>query len=230
MGVVEENWPVIAPSGTASNCRPAAKSAGPLLPNRVRGERLLRQLWRASVILGWFALLGVYSGFIPVFQFAREKIVVTLRKGEIQVDGLYYYRNPWPTPMSQGMAVPFPVDGKHPPPCEVELELLPGQDASLRCFAFGATQRFELRAGAGRTVCVRLRYRQTAACRSGRYLLTTSRPWGRALESGVYRMVLDGVALRRSSYALVVREAGALGFERSNFMPEKDWEFAWSDQ
>ena len=136
-----------------------------------------------------------------MLRFVREKIVVTLRPDDIRVVGLYYYRNPWPVRMSQGMVVPFPVDATHPPPPEVASELLPGQDASIRRFYFAGQDRFELYVGAGQTVCVRLNYSQYAPDRDGRYILTTTRPWRQPLESGVYRMALEGVALKTSSYA-----------------------------
>jgi hypothetical protein len=186
-----------------------------------------RFLWTSFQAAGGLVLLGVMTGFIPILRFVREKIVVTLRPDEVRVEALYYYQNPWPFRMSQGMVVPFPVDATHPPPPDVALELLPGQDASLRRFYFAGQERFELYVGAGQTVCVRLRYSQYAPGRDGRYILTTTRPWRRALESGVYLMVLEGVALKTSSYPLQPREAGSLGFERKQFMPAQDWQFAW---
>jgi len=64
------------------------------------------------------AVLAFYLGsniFSPV-RFDREKIEAWVTGGQIQVRGLYHYRNRFPLPLSFSLALPFPADAGHPTP------------------------------------------------------------------------------------------------------------------
>jgi len=63
-------------------------------------------------------ILAFYLGstvFSPV-RFDREKIEVWVADGQIQVRGLYHYRNRFPLPLSFSLGLSLPVDDGHKTP------------------------------------------------------------------------------------------------------------------
>ena len=180
--------------------------------------------WLAA--LGLFCLLPFLAGLVPTVRFVRERIDVTLAPDEVRVHGVYVYRNPWPVPVVQGLAVPLPVDREHPMPTEVAALRLTQQREPLPVRTVLGAIGVELRFGPFEEVQVSVDYRQHAPTHEGRYLLTTTRSWRRALVAATYTLATKGVRLRRSSYPLE-RTATGWAFERRDFMPPDDWRFAW---
>jgi hypothetical protein len=180
--------------------------------------------WLAA--LGLLCLLPLLAGLVPTVRFVRERIDVTLAPDEVRVHGVYVYRNPWPIPVVQGLAVPLPVDREHPMPTEVAVARLTPRSEPLATRTVLGALGTELHFGPFEEVQVSVRYRQHAPTREGRYLLTTTRPWHRPLEAATYTLATEGVRLGRSSYPLEHTATG-WGFERRDFMPPEDWRFAW---
>jgi len=172
------------------------------------------------------------AGIIPTARFTRERIEITVHSDSIDVDGLYDYANPLPFPWSQGLSVPFPTDALHPPPATVEVrevDLATGKDArALAVLWFGGEPHFSIPLLAFGVKHVRVRFTQYSPARSATYLLTTTRPWGRALEQGEYVLRPRGVRIIASNYLLDGQ--GGLGFTRRHFMPDRDWRFTWAPQ
>ena len=73
---------------------------------------------------------------------------------------------------------------------------------------------------------MRVRFRQYVAGHRGVYLLTTTRPWRRALEYGKYVLHCEGVRITGSNYPL---SGDPPSFERANFFPDADWTFTWEE-
>lgn len=172
------------------------------------------------------AVLPFASGVIPTVRFPSERIDVHVYPDEIVVDGYYFYKNPFPFPVVQGFTIPFPIDKDHPEPSELYVErLTPGRkDIQLRQ-VFG-NEGFEVYFSAHEEIEVRVSYRQKAGGMNGTYILKTTQPWGRPLERGVYTLYPHGTVIESSNYPLD-RPGKAPGFQKTGFMPDKDWQFTW---
>jgi hypothetical protein len=202
-------------------------------------------------------VLPFLSGILPIVRFTKERIEVYVRSESITVIGYYVYRNPYPFPVVQGLSVPFPIDEDHPMPVDISMKRLSrggtgvgagretldllkmdaaeagslglsAQDAeSMPLRYFLGTRHFELRFLPNEEVVVRLRYTQKAGVRNGTYILTTTKLWRAPLEEGIYRIYASGVRITSSNYRLGEHRKDVLGFTRTGFMPEADWNFSW---
>lgn len=172
------------------------------------------------------AVLPFASGVLPTARFLSERIDVHVYPEEIRVNGYYIYKNPFPFPVVQGFTIPFPVDQDHPAPGEVRVErLMPVKEAVPIRRAFGNTG-FETYFSAYEEAEIAVSYRQKAGGMQATYILKTTQPWGRPLERGVYTLFTHGTAIVSSNYPLDL-SGKAPGFQKTGFMPDKDWQFTW---
>jgi hypothetical protein len=186
--------------------------------------RLVLGPWLATLAL--LLLLLFLAGLLPIVRFAGERIDIAVYPSEIQVTGLYVYRNPWPVPVTQGFTIPLPVDSDHPVPTELQASRAsPAMPLPVRSIL--GRPGFELAFRPFEEVHVQVQYRQFAPTRTARYLLTTTQPWRRPLEHALYTVGLHGVVLTHSSYPLGPGKDGRLVFERTSFMPGEDWRLGW---
>ncbi len=181
-------------------------------------------------------ILAFYLGstvFSPV-RFDREKIEVWVADGQIQVRGLYHYRNRFPLPLSFSLGLPFPVDDGHKTPSIFSIS---------EVFADGSTSKeiaprnyhgnvvFRLWFAPRQEKWIRVDYVQGALQPSGRYILLTTRKWNRPLELGEYVLHLGNESeLAASNYSLRLEprsQQKQYSFVRSDFYPGQDWEFSW---
>ncbi len=191
-------------------------------------NHLEREFLLYSVISLIFALaiLPFAAGIIPLVHFTSEKIDVHVYSEEVRIDGHYFYRNPFPFPVMQGFSIPFPTDVDHPEPFAVQAERLsPAKETLMLRRIFGKTG-FELYFSAHEEIEVTVTYRQKSRTGNATYILTTTRPWGKPLDHGVYTLSSHGAVIVTSNYPFNL-DNNVLGFYMSNFMPEKDWQFAW---
>ncbi len=213
----------------ASNPRAVTTDRAPQSPFLKLRLKLSSDLLLACALI----LLVAYELFAkPFVRFDRERIEVWALPGQIQVTGLYHYRNPLPVPTFITLGLPFPVDASHPTPTTFSIT---ESDAGG---AVGATVLPQVRRGDVRFRVVfrpaeekwlRIDYVQGARAPGGTYLLLTTRAWGRPLDRGDYVLHLaPGSMLLASNYALAQLPASnTFGFAASNFFPDKDWTFRW---
>lgn len=172
------------------------------------------------------------AGIIPAVRFTRERIEVTVRLDSIDVDGLYVYANPLPFSWSQGLRVPFPTGPLQLAPATVavtEVDPATGKDSkALAVRWFSREPYFSIRVPAFGAKHVRVRFTQYSPGQVATYLLTTTRPWRRPLERGEYVLRPRGVRIAASNYPLDGQ--GCVCFTRREFMPDRDWSFAWEPQ
>jgi hypothetical protein len=173
-----------------------------------------------------FAILPFATGVLPTVHFTSEKIDVHVYPGEIYVDGYYFYKNPFPVPVIQGFSIPFPTDKDHPEPLEVRVERLTPEKEPLRLSHIFGKKGFEVYFSAQEEAEIKVSYRQKAAGENATYILTTTKPWRRPLDYGVYTLYTRGTVVVSSNYSFNLRN-GAQGFYKTDFMPEKDWKFTW---
>lgn len=170
-------------------------------------------------------LLGLY----PIVRFTSEEIFITVRPGLVEVTGHYHYRNPLPFTVVQGLSVPYPTDELHPRGELLSITRLGegGESAALAYSTVFGIDRFEVPFKGDEEVTVIVRYTQRSLTDDGVYLLSTTAPWGRPLERGLYRIEGDGVIITASNYKATPKSDGAWEFTKSEFMPEDDWRFKW---
>jgi hypothetical protein len=178
-------------------------------------------------LIALLVLLPFLAGLLPIVHFVRERIDIAVYPEEVQVEGLYVYWNPWPFPVAQAFSIPLPVDTSHPMPTELTATRLGPDAGPIPLRNLLGRDGFELSFRAHEEVQIIIQYRQYAPTRDARYLLATTRPWRRPLDHAVYTLTLHDVKLARSNYALWSNPQGVLGFERTDFMPQEDWQFQW---
>jgi len=172
------------------------------------------------------AILPFAAGILPLVHFTSEKIDAHLYSDEVRIDGHYFYRNPFPFPVMQGFSIPFPIDKDHPEPFAVQAErLTPARETLKLRRLFGKTG-FEVYFSAHEEIEVTVSYRQKNGTGNATYILTTTRPWRKPLDYGVYTLSLHGTVIISSNYPFNLNN-NMPGFHMSNFMPGKDWQFAW---
>lgn len=190
-----------------------------------------RELCLAALVLA--AAIFLFSGWFTPVRFDRERIDVWAAPGQIQVVGLYHYRNSAPVPTLLTLGVPFPIDAEHPRPQTVLLEEV-GLDGrasrSIETRRSGDELRFRLFFRAREEKSVRLMYVQPARVPRGTYILRTTRAWRRPLEHGEYELHLSPrLQFHHSNYAVTASSADSYSFTRTDFYPDADWRFAWRE-
>jgi hypothetical protein len=178
-------------------------------------------------LIALLLLLPFLAGLLPVVHFVRERIEIAIYPDEVQVEGFYVYQNPWPFPVVQAFSIPLPVDAGHPMPTELTATRLVPDAGPVPLRNLLGRDAFELSFRAHEEVQIIIQYRQYAPTRDARYLLATTRPWRRPLDHAVYTLTLHDVRLAWSNYVLRSDTQGILGFERTGFMPQEDWQFQW---
>jgi hypothetical protein len=172
------------------------------------------------------AILPFASGAIPTVHFTSERIDVHVYPDEIVVEGYYFYKNPFPIPVVQGFTVPFPIDNDHPEPMDVRVERRTPVKENIRLRRLFGNTGFDASFSAYEEAEIRVSYRQKAGGMNATYILKTTRPWGKPLESGVYTLYPHGTMIVSSNYPLDL-PGKAPGFHKNGFMPDKDWQFTW---
>jgi hypothetical protein len=182
------------------------------------------------------AILAFYLGsnvFSPV-RFDREKIEVRVAGGQIQVRGLYHYRNRFPLPLSFSLGLPFPLDDEHKIPSIFSISEVPADGSTSKEIAprdYHGDVVFRLWFAPKQEKWIRVDYVQGARQPNGRYILLTTRKWNWPLERGEYILHFStGFELAASNYPLQLEARGQqkqYSFVRSNFFPGEDWNFSW---
>lgn len=144
--------------------------------------------------------------------------------------GYYYYRNPFPFSITQGLSIPLPVDANHPSPVDLSAEQLTPDKREIPIRYFWGVHRLEVRLAAYEEICVKVQYYQYASEQNARYILKTTQPWHQPLTYGTYRLIPHNVQIKFSNYPIKSLESDAQGFIKDNFMPQEDWTFSWESQ
>ncbi len=176
----------------------------------------------AGALILTFAL-----GLLPTVRFDSERIFVYVHPTHIVVVGEYDYRNVLPLPVGQALACPFKTDKTHPLPEVCVVEDL-SSEKPLVSYDLPASRGFLVPFFPFEKKTIRVTYSQRCGVPSGQYILLTTHPWGNSLKYGMYRMIECDTKIVGSNYALSSNNSGLLSFERSDFMPDRDWAFRWA--
>ncbi len=154
----------------------------------------------------------------------------------VRVKGLYHYRNTSSLPAVLNLRIPFPVDRDHAPPVAFALYESSAEGnslAELPVVERGEDAYLRLIFRPGEARWIRLDYTQPTRIARGRYLLTTTRVWGRPIARADFVLRLPGHLDLISSNFPVQPSASSNGgkafaFSRTNFYPDQDWIFSWA--
>jgi hypothetical protein len=194
---------------------------------------------RWSGVLGACALVALticfLGGRFTTVRFDQERIDVEVEPGRIHVHGLYHYRNASRLPALLTLSTPFPVDADHPAPEAFALAEAGEDGRAVRELSLRGPReepRVRMLFGPRGGKWILLDYWQPARVAEGRYILTTTRTWGRPIAQASFRLLLPpGYSLNHSNYSLmIVPDSPSFiiyTFSRSNFYPDQDWKFSW---
>ena len=183
--------------------------------------------WRYLFLLVFFLTLPFLSGILPIVRFTDEQIDIQVFPEHVVMQGTYVYQNPYPFPVVQGLSVPFPIDSDHPTPILMTARQLGTKPRLLETRYLLGRHRFNVIFKANEQVQIAVEYRQQASQQNATYLLTTTKPWKRPLQKGLYRLWPQQVVITGSNYDLESAGHNHLSFEREHFMPQEDWSFSW---
>ncbi len=179
-----------------------------------------------------YAAWSTYS----VVRFDRERIEVWVAPGQVQVAGLYHYRNPFSLPALLSLGVPFPVDAEHPQPGTYAIASADEAGDVLEPILphmRNGELRFRLLMMPREERWIRVDYVQASRVLRASYILRSTREWHRPLAAGKYVLHLSpGLELAGSNYALAGQsegEASSYSFFKTDFYPDEDWAFSWRE-
>jgi hypothetical protein len=182
------------------------------------------------IVLATFLGTDIFSSV----RFDQEEIEVWAVEGQIQVRGLYHYRNRTILPLSFSLGLPFPVDSDHPAPSTFSVTETNAAGESWDAVSlrtYHGNKVFRLIFWPKQAKWIQVDYTQGTRTECGRYILKTTRKWDRPLDHGEYILHLgNGLTLASSTYPLKKDSLGnrnTYSFSRVDFYPSEDWEFAW---
>ncbi|HET7105722.1 MAG TPA: hypothetical protein VFI38_02860 [Candidatus Acidoferrum sp.] len=197
--------------------------------------RTIHHPW-AAVQISFLVLAAIYFGRnqLSLIRFDRERIGISAFEGQVQVTGLYHYVNRSVFPASFSLGVPFPTDSEHPLPAEFHLSEVDDKGAFLKWIEtrpYHSENVFRLWFWPSGERWIRLDYIQGTRVAEARYILRSTRKWGKPLQHGEYILRLgDGIELTSSNYPMAPNITGhpvSYSFSRNDFFPAEDWEFRW---
>jgi hypothetical protein len=193
--------------------------------------------WSGVLGAGALAALAIYflGGRFTTVRFDGERIEVEVEPGLIHVHGFYHYQNTSRWPALLTLATPFPVDADHPAPAAFRLIEVTAKGHAVRELALRGpppAPRARLLFGPREGKWILLDYWQPTRAPEGRYILTTTRAWGRPIAQASFRLRLPaGYHLNCSNYPVIEppgsRSFSTYTFSRANFYPDQDWKFSW---
>lgn len=192
---------------------------------RQKTRRLVAALGSVLAALGLIAFAAGVVGPHSV-HFVEEDVALEVREGagsSLTVRGRYLLHNRGLVPVR--LPIEYPIAGASGP----------DRFEVLRVALDGVPERFEqleggigLQAwiGAGREAVLEVEYRQRLAERRARYVVLTTRKWGRPLERAHFRVTLaEGCVLERASPP--IDRATGEGVAR-DYWPEEDLQVEWT--
>jgi hypothetical protein len=135
-------------------------------------------------------------------SFKRERIETTIVACDtLEIRGTYFFENIDSLPHTTSIYYPFPVDSILAYPHYIELKRSSGE-SDTRYIKVKKGMRWRMTVGAGETDSVVVTYRQKTTAAQGRYILTTTKYWGKPLKSAAFTVAVpDGITLAFWSFA-----------------------------
>jgi hypothetical protein len=168
-------------------------------------------------------------------QFDSEIVRLFVEEDSLEVEGIYHFLCRSRRDAIVTLVYPYPVDsllgGARSTLLECRAPGGPWQPMEFKELPQRPGVRWGIPLGLGDTLEVRTVYRQALLSTYARYILTTTKSWGRPLKHARFEIHLpDGAEPLRFSYPFECQEV--LGeslylYEVENFMPERDIIVEW---
>jgi len=170
----------------------------------------------------------------PELQFSAEKIEMRVTGEEVGVKGYYYFRNNSPQrSIHRLLFYPFPVDSIHNFPYIIDVYYL----SSGKKILYGSKKPakliyFPVDLPPHSTIAVVVEYHQSIRANNAKYILHTTKYWGRPLEKADFLVwIPQGLQDVKLSYQPTKVETldSQIKFiiERRDFFPHRDLEVEW---
>ncbi|RKY33270.1 MAG: hypothetical protein DRP74_00085 [Candidatus Omnitrophota bacterium] len=121
------------------------------------------------------------------FDFFKEKVTLSIDKGELNVEGIYYIRNKFSEEEELVILYPFPIDRYHSYPHQISINYIDGKNReSVQFIQEEEGVLWPLKIAAGATKCILIEYNQAFKDKEATYITTTTQGWGKALEEAKF--------------------------------------------
>ncbi|UCH84334.1 MAG: DUF4424 family protein [Candidatus Latescibacterota bacterium] len=205
--------------------RPGRRNAVSRWFRRAASPEKLISTYGIAVVL---ALLGEPAVAGPA-RFERETITIQVKPGGIRVEGQYTFTSAAPTPVSQTVYYPFPIDSLHPLVDSVSVRI-GGSDIEYKKAPMGIGFTVPIAAAGSTTVVVS--YYHGSLDNTACYILTSTEAWNAPLKEARFEVhVPDSLELVDSSFdfdSVATQGSGRVHrFTQSDFMPENDLCIRW---
>lgn len=168
-------------------------------------------------------------------DFVYEKIILEIEPRELTVTGLYRFQNRFPFDVTLPMLYPFPVDEYQDFPHQISAKSITAEEEQPLEFAWRRNDnaiRLNVSAEGKSSAEMRVTYSQRLKGKQARYILTTTKAWGRPLKSADYQLILSE-NLKINSISFPFDRAQNVAGKRyyflhkENFMPDVDLIIRW---
>jgi hypothetical protein len=168
-------------------------------------------------------------------DFVYEKIVLEVEPPELTVTGLYSFQNHFPHEIILPMLYPFPVDESQDFPHQISAFRITNEgderlDVTSRRPANAV--RLDLSMGRKSSGEMKVTYSQKLRAQEARYILTTTKAWGKPLRSADYEIIVpENLRIISMSFPFdgVETSAGKRHYylHKEDFMPQTDLIVRW---
>jgi len=168
----------------------------------------------------------LFSSFLGVpYAFESESIVVTLDSARIAVEGEYTFRNITGEKVEAYLYYPFPLDS-----CDYPDEIVV-ENADFTFAPEGIRLNFPIEPRGKKAI--KIRYVQRLKSSYARYILRSTKSWGRPLEEAYYSVSMprfwQKVHISIPLEKVEVRDGRRIFYGKfSDFMPETDLIVKWN--
>jgi hypothetical protein len=168
-------------------------------------------------------------------DFVYEKIIIEIEPPEMTVTGLYRFQNRFPFGITLPMLYPFPVDEYQDFPHEISARSITADGRQPLEFAWRRNDnaiRLSVTAAGESSAEMEVAYSQKLKGKQARYILTTTKAWGRPLKSADYELILpEHLEIRSISFPFNrTKNVSGKRFyfsHKDNFMPDTDLIVKW---
>lgn len=168
-------------------------------------------------------------------DFIYEKITLEIKPAELRVTGLYRFQNRFPFDITLPMLYPFPVDEYQDFPHTIDAKSITVHGERTLNLGFRRLAnaiRLDLPMRRKSSAEMKVTYSQRLTGSRARYILTTTKAWGKPIESADYEIILPA-ELRLDFISLPFDRTDTIAGKRyyyshkGDFMPDRDLIVEW---
>lgn len=168
-------------------------------------------------------------------DFLKEEITLTVMDNLALVEGVYYFLNNTDREIAFPVIFPFYVDSLSLYPHFIDAYMVSGNktdELEFKHIGTGESIRLNIPLRPDEVTVWHLDYKQMLKAPNARYILTSTRAWGKPLKEATYYFIVPGTFTDVKVWPeadTIYTEGQARVYKamRRNFMPAKDMEIFW---